>query len=235
MCSWGKNYLISRQIVSSKAPKYNGFMTKKLYWENDATESDVEVLQCEQLADGRYGVLLSATPFHPQGGGQPADVGKIGDAEISGVEIVDGEVIHYAQQRVSLGDTVAKVDAERRRQHSRLHSAGHLIGHVLEYLTWQPVKAHHWPGESRVVFKPLNDVRIVEADLIQCHCDELIARNLPRKIQVGNEQFRQVGFGDLKPYGCGGTHVAETAELRGLKVLSAHFKKGQLIVEYHVQ
>lgn len=210
-------------------------MTKKLYWESDATESQVEVLRCEQLADSRYGVLLNATPFHPQGGGQPADIGKLDEEDVSDVEVVDGEIIHYTRKMLPLGPAVAKVHADLRQQHSRLHSAGHLIGHVLEVLAWQPVKAHHWPGEARVVFKPLKGAQEVEVGLIQNHCDELIARNLLRTIQISDDQFRQVGFGNLKPYGCGGTHVAATAELQGLQVLSANLKKGQLIISYEVK
>lgn len=226
--------MIFQVIVSSESSKYNDFMTKKLYWVSDTTESEVEVLQCEALADGRYAVRLNATPFHPQGGGQLADLGSIGDAEVSSVDIVGGEIVHYTQQMLALGSTIATVDAARRQQHSRLHSAGHLIGHVLEMLAWQPVKAHHWPGESHVVFQPMNAAQSVEPELIQRHCDELIARNLPRKVTISEDQFREVGFGDLKPYGCGGTHVAMTAELRGLQVLSARSKKGKVRVDYQM-
>ena len=88
-------------------------MTKKLYWVSDTTESEVEVLQCEALADGRYAVRLNATPFHPQGGGQLADLGSIGDAEVSAVDIVGGEIVHYTQQMLALGSTIATVDAAR--------------------------------------------------------------------------------------------------------------------------
>jgi len=209
-------------------------MTRRLYWEDDTTEAEIEVLRCQRLPGGRYGLYLNATPFHPQGGGQLADVGKIGDTEISGVEIIDGEIIHYAQQMLALGSAVARVDVERRRRNSKLHSAGHLIGHALESIAWRPVKAHHWPGEARVVFSPLNSAQSIEVDVIQRHCDELIACNLLRKVQLSDNQFRKVGFGDFMPYGCGGTHVKTTAELKDLHVLSAHMKKGQLIVHYDI-
>lgn len=38
-------------------------MTRKLYWKSDITETEVEVLECKQVADGRYGLLLDATPL----------------------------------------------------------------------------------------------------------------------------------------------------------------------------
>lgn len=211
-------------------------MTRRLYWESIATESEVEVLHCEQLAtaDG-YSVRLNATPFHPQGGGQPADVGLIGNAEVFQVEASYGEIIHYTRQAVALGLITARVDGERRQLHSRLHSAGHLIGHALEPLGWRPITAHHWPGEARVAFKPADGVQTVDVAAVRSLCHELIASNLPRRVQIGESEFRQVGFGHLPPYGCGGTHVETTADLNGLRVLSVHVKKGQMIVQYDIQ
>jgi len=210
-------------------------MTRKLYWENDATQADVQVLRCDPLADGRFAVFVDATPFHPQGGGQPADVGTIGDASVCGVEIVEGDIVHYTRQALPLGAATARVEAAPRWLHTRLHSAGHLIGHALEPLAWQPVRGHHWPDEARVVFKPQENAQTLDAATIQAHCDALIARDLPRQVHVDEHQFRRVGFGDLSPYGCGGTHVASTAQLQGLEVLSAQIKKGQMVVQYHVQ
>lgn len=211
-------------------------MTIKLYWENDCTEAEVEVLQCEPQGEAGYAVRLNATPFHPQGGGQPADVGWIGAAEVFRVSLVNGEIIHHTSEAVELGTSIARVDAGLRQRHSRLHSAGHLIGHALQPLAWRPVKAHHWPGEARVVFKPVDDgAKPLDVATVQSLCETLIALDLPRRIQLDDSQFRQVGFGDLPPYGCGGTHVNSTAQLQGFQVLSVSLKKGQIIVQYDIQ
>jgi Ser-tRNA(Ala) deacylase AlaX len=40
-------------------------------------------------------VRLSATPFHPQGGGQPSDTGRIGDVEVLRVVSESEGIIHY--------------------------------------------------------------------------------------------------------------------------------------------
>ncbi|MFP9231068.1 alanyl-tRNA editing protein [Pectobacterium cacticida] len=211
-------------------------MTKKLYWENDSTEAEIEVLHCEPQGEAGYAVRLNATPFHPQGGGQPADVGWIGVAEVFRVTLANGEIVHHTSEAVEPGTTIARVDVGRRQRHSRLHSAGHLIGHALEPLAWRPVKAHHWPGEARVVFKSAGDgAKPLDVATMQGHCEALIALDLPRRVQLDDSQFRYVGFGDLPPYGCGGTHVNSTARLQGLQVLSVSLKKGQLIVQYDIQ
>lgn len=209
-------------------------MTRKLYWESGYTESEVEVAHCEFIGEGRYGVRLNATPFHPQGGGQPADLGWIGAAEVVGVEMVNGEIVHETHQAVALGTSVARVNAEQRQRHSKLHSAGHLIGHALEPLAWVPVKAHHWPGDARVVFKPADGAQALDIATVQNRCQALVARNLPCRVRLDESLLRQVGFGDLPPYGCGGTHVASTAELEGLRVQSVQLKRGQLVVQYDI-
>ena len=51
-------------------------MTQALYL-SDITQAEVEVLQCTPTEDGRFAIQLAQTPFHPQGGGQPSDLGKI--------------------------------------------------------------------------------------------------------------------------------------------------------------
>lgn len=210
-------------------------MTKKIYWETSCTEAEVEVLSCENLAIDRYALRLSETLFHPKGGGQPCDVGWIGSAEVIRVEIADGEIIHYTDRAVEAGVAIARVNAERRRLHSKLHSAGHLIGHVMELLDWIPIKAHHWPGEAHVAFKPKTNALPIEKEDIQRLCEQLIAKDFPCRIRVLENHYREVGFGDLSPYGCGGTHVTSTAELKGLHVISAQLKKDRLTIHYDIQ
>lgn len=210
-------------------------MTKKIYWETSCTEAEVEVLSCKSLAIDRYALRLSETLFHPKGGGQPSDVGWIGGAEVIRVEIADGEIIHYTDRAIEAGVAIARVNAERRRLHSKLHSAGHLIGHVMELLDWIPIKAHHWPGEAHVAFKPKTKAHPIEREGIQRLCEQLIAKDFPCRIKIFENHYREVGFGDLSPYGCGGTHVTSTAELKGLHVISAQLKKDRLTIHYGIQ
>lgn len=209
-------------------------MTKKLYWESNSTHSNVEVLACERQENGRYALRLDQTPFHPKGGGQPSDNGWIGDIAIQNVVLIEGDIIHYADREIKIGPTVAKVDAVKRYKHSKLHSAGHLIGHAMERLNWIPVKAHHWPGEAHVIFNPPDSTSQMSTDDIQRMCDTFIAQDLSCHSRLIDNRFREIRFGHLPPYGCGGTHVESTGELKGLKILSSALKKGKLIVSYEI-
>lgn len=97
-------------------------------------ECEADVLICTPSE-----VLLSATVFHPQGGGQPRDEGTIivGDCvfEIDGVRSTCRQapkIVHQGSWRsgkVPTGSKRAKccIDERYRRMCARIHSAGHAI------------------------------------------------------------------------------------------------------------
>lgn len=207
-------------------------MTHRLFFHDDELTAEVEVLSCEACAE-QFAVTLAATPFHPQGGGQPFDTGSIGTARVLRVLQEPGRIVHYLDSAVPLGRARASVDGERRTLHARLHSAGHLIGHYGESQGWEPQKAHHWPGESRVSFTRGALAQAFTVEEIQTVLTTWITDDLPRHVQLDGDQ-RSVGFGGQTVYPCGGTHVRSTAAIGPVEVLSVKEKKGVLSISYHV-
>ena len=53
-------------------------MTLRLFFHSDDLKANVEVLDCTPH-ENEFAVVLRATLFHPQGGGQPCDTGMIGE------------------------------------------------------------------------------------------------------------------------------------------------------------
>jgi alanyl-tRNA synthetase len=129
--------------------------------------------------------------------------------------------------------TQIRVDEQRRQFNSRMHSAGHLIGHFVQAMGWMPIKAHHWPGEGRVQFKPAESAKEVDAEMIQHGISQWIANDLPRLTSM-REGAREIGFGELPAYGCGGTHVRSLKDLGAVTITSLSLKKGTLSVHYSV-
>ena len=207
-------------------------MTNRLFFETDALAMDVDVLSC--TPDGEeFAVILLSTIFHPQGGGQPSDTGYIGDNQVLRIVQQQGQLIHYLTKFIAPGTYYARVDNERRLLNTRMHSAGHLIGNIGESYGWLPVKAHHWPGEGRVSFKQTKSPQPIDIDIIQADLDQFIQQDLPRNISVQSD-FREVGFGDLSAYACGGTHVSSLRALGKVTVQSISEKKGIMSVNYRV-
>ncbi len=207
-------------------------MTHRLFFTDDSLTADVEVIACTPHEEG-FAVTLHATPFHPQGGGQPSDTGRIGNSEVLKVVLEPDAIVHYVNSAVATGPARAMVDAERRQLNARLHSAGHLIGVFGEQSGWLPTKAHHWPGECRVSFTPGQNAQPLEPQAIEQQLQQWVIANLPSVTHVDAEQ-RTIGFGDLPSYPCGGTHVSSLSELNAVSVLSVTQKKGVLSVRYHV-
>ncbi|HHG8771206.1 TPA: alanyl-tRNA editing protein [Raoultella planticola] len=209
-------------------------MTERLYYTSDATEGRARVLSCLAEADGRYAIELDQTLFHPQGGGQPADRGWIGGLVVEGAIARGDGIAHLVAQPLPTGEVDMRVDASVRRLHARLHSAGHLIGLAGEQSGWQPIKAHHWPGEGRITFRGGVNATLPDARTLLTKIADWQAQDLPRHLTFEGA-LRKVGFGSLPAYPCGGTHVASLSELGSVTIVAVKMKKGQLIVNYTLE
>lgn len=106
--------------------------TEKLYYADAfMREFTAVVLSCEE-AKGAYKVVLDRTAFYPEGGGQPADHGTLGDAAITDVHEKDGVVFHTCDKAVEIGQTVTgRIDWARRFDHMQQHSGEHIISGIL--------------------------------------------------------------------------------------------------------
>ncbi|MHC8328253.1 alanyl-tRNA editing protein [Pseudomonas sp. LB1P83] len=207
-------------------------MTLRLFFHSDDLKANVEVLDCTPQ-EHEFAVVLRATLFHPQGGGQPFDTGWIGESQVLRVIQDLDRIIHFVDRPVKPGMTQIRIDEQRRQFNSRMHSAGHLIGHFVQALGWMPIKAHHWPGEGRVQFKPAESAKEVDAEILQQGIEQWVAHDLPRLTSM-REGAREIGFGELPAYGCGGTHVRSLKDLGTVTIASLSLKKGTLSVHYSV-
>ncbi|WP_039057492.1 serine-tRNA(Ala) deacylase AlaX [Enterobacter sp. Bisph1] len=209
-------------------------MTERLYYTSDALECTARLKSCTEQADGRYAVVLDRTLFHPQGGGQPADAGFINDIKVESVIQQEDDVIHLLAQPLAAEEVTLKIEADSRALHSQLHSAGHMIGYAGEQYGWQPVKAHHWPGEGRITFNAGENAILPESEAILALINSWKAAALARIVEFKAGR-RNVRFGELPAYGCGGTHIPTLAALGEVVISNIKIKKGQLIIHYSVQ
>lgn len=206
-------------------------MTERLYYTCDNTEGQATVMSCTARAEGGYAVVLDGTLFHPQGGGQPADAGWIDEIPVERVIARDDDVLHIVATPIAPGVVNLKVDASQRQLHARLHSAGHLIGLAGTEYGWQPVKAHHWPGEGRITFSAKGSSTLPDGASLLAKISAWLAEDLPRRVTFDGG-LREVGFGELPAYPCGGTHVARLSDIGQVTITQVKMKKGQMIVNY---
>ena len=106
--------------------------TVKLYYENAYTQDFTAVVQsCEAVKNG-FAVTLDRTAFYPEGGGQPADHGTLGEARVLDVHEKDGVVTHLCDRALSVGAEVGgRIDWARRFDHMQQHSGEHILSGML--------------------------------------------------------------------------------------------------------
>ena len=201
------------------------------------------------------GIVLNATNFYAQGGGQSGDRGALvlGDGGVVAIAntIYDADkstILHVPGEGARLpaaGERlVARIDWDLRYRRMRAHTALHLLTAVLPY----PVTGGSvGDGDGRLDFDsgdaPLDKTEIAEKlnALIQTNArvssrwitDEELAANpsLVKTMSVkpptgsGRVRLIEIEAIDLQP--CGGTHVAYTGEI-GVAEVTGIEKKGKL-------
>lgn len=217
-------------------------MTKKIYLE--CPELTLTAMVTHSGKD-KYGpfVELDETVFHPQGGGQKADRGTLaGLAVVHVAKNAAGTVRHYLAPGQTMpqqyDDVDLVVDADKRKRNARWHTAGHLIAAVAdECFPWlNPTDGHHWPHEARVQCDPAPEGADLPAarDRIAAGVKAAIAADLPVVIEGEPHGHRLIRIGSYDPAGCGGTHVANLAELGRVDITKLRHKNGSLRISYEL-
>ena len=106
--------------------------TRKLYYENAFAQDFTAVVESCEAVKGGFAVVLDRTAFYPEGGGQPADHGTLGESRVLDVHEKDGVVTHLCDRALSVGAEVGgHIDWARRFDHMQQHSGEHVISGLL--------------------------------------------------------------------------------------------------------
>jgi alanyl-tRNA synthetase len=206
--------------------------TARLYY-TDAyrTAFEARVVRCVPgpERDGRpaFMVELDATAFYPTSGGQPFDVGLIGDARVLDVvDEDDGRVTHVISAPLAEGAAVrGAIDWARRFDHMQQHTGQHLLSAAFDRLFSNRTESFHLGTEScsidlaREVTAREVAAAVDEANRIVWEDRDVRVRfvtageaaTLPlRKEPARGGTLRLIEIDDFDLSACGGTHVART-------------------------
>ena len=105
--------------------------SEKLYYtDSHLSEFSAVVTSCVER-EGGYALTLDRTAFFPEGGGQLADTGYIGDVRVTDVREKDGELRHYVDAPVAPGTAVfCRLDWEQRYRRMQNHSGEHIVSGI---------------------------------------------------------------------------------------------------------
>jgi alanyl-tRNA synthetase len=196
--------------------------------------------------DARSAVWLDQTAFYPTSGGQPHDIGTLGDARVVDVQDdEDGAVVHLVEGPCpTVGAHVhGAIDWPRRVDHMQQHTGQHLLSAVIEHTHAARTVSFHLGTESSTIDidRELTAAQIAQVEHLvnQAVWDDVPvsvryasedeARLLPlRKESARTGTLRLVGIDGHDLSACGGTHVPRTGAIGQVVVTSwERFKGGQ--------
>src|SRR5882672_6257114 len=204
---------------------------------------DPYLKSCEATIVAVHGdaVELDRTVFYPLGGGQAGDTGRIGTWRVIDTRKgpLPDQVLHVLEPgtSASVGAKVeAQLDWERRHRLMRLHTALHHLGAVVK----APVTGGRINDDKAHLDFDVDMSRLVAPE-IEGQLNELVARAVETRVRWitdteldarpelvktmsvapprGEGRVRLLEIPGIDLQACGGTHVANTAEIGMLKVV----------------
>lgn len=219
-------------------------MTRLLYQTDSYLQQfSACVTGCVPAAEkGRWQVTLDATAFYPEGGGQPADRGTLGTAQVLDVREKEGRVLHLTDAPLTVGQQVeGQVDFDRRFDHMQQHTAEHIVsGLIHEKFGWNNVGFHL--GAETVTIDLDGPITPDQLDELEQAANRVVFENRPvtawwpddaalaatdyrsKKPIDGAVRLVKVPGADL--CACCGTHLSYTGEAGLIKFLGAQNYKG---------
>ena len=218
-------------------------MTVKLYDSDSHLYTfQATVLRCDP--DGsRFAVELDRTAFFPEGGGQYADTGKIGEASVLDVQETDNAILHFTDRALPVGAVVTgTLDSEKRFVRMQNHSGEHIVSGIIHRLYGlDNVGFHLGDGDMTVDYN--GNLTRSDLDRVEAMANEAVARNIPITAEYPDartletlsyrskldltENVRIVTIGDIDCCACCAPHVSRTGEIGAIKLLDfEHYKGG---------
>ncbi len=224
-------------------------MTERLYYtDSHLTEFESVVTACAPVAD-RFEVVLAATAFYPTGGGQPNDLGTLGDARV--LDVIDREeagVAHVLDRPLDLGARVkGAVDWTRRFDHMQQHSGQHILSAAFEAVCKARTESFHLgagsctidlnrlvsPAEIAATEDEANRVVWLDGEVrISFAPADGAAELALRKESTRAGTLRLIEMAGFDRSACGGTHVARTGAVGLIAILGWEKFKGGTRVEF---
>jgi alanyl-tRNA synthetase len=231
--------------------------THRLYYDDAYLQNfEARVLTCSpaepvQGASGpqpAWEVLLDQTAFYPSSGGQPNDLGLLGEAVVLDVRDEEVDIVHIVDREMELGGVKGCVNWPRRFDHMQQHTGQHLLSAMFQERFGLPTVSFHLgeeictidvqgnePGRDQLIGAQRAANRVIFEDravTVRYGTREELARLGVRKEVEREGLLRAIEIegADLQP--CGGTHVKSTGQIGMMLVRSCSKVRQDWRVEF---
>lgn len=210
--------------------------TRKLYYEDShMTQFSATVLSCEQTGKG-YAVILDATAFYPEGGGQAGDTGTLGAVRVLDTREQEEAVVHLCDGAVEVGSMVEGcIDWAARFDRMQQHSGEHIVSGIINRRYGYHNTGFHMGSEVVTIdfdgVIPAEDLPVIAAEANSAVWANLSVKCwYPSREELPNVFYRTkralpwpvriVQVPGFDSCACCGTHVKATGEIGLIKLFS---------------
>ena len=212
--------------------------TRRLYYDDSfQKEFAAKVLSCEpataatasQAKVPAWEVILAQTAFYPTSGGQPHDIGKLGDAQVLKVTDRKDEIVHLVDRRLEFGEVRGSINCPRRFDHMQQHTGQHLLSAMFQKHFNLPTVSFHLGVEVCTIDvrgqEPSEEIlegaeRAANQMIFEDRCvsvrygtAEELSRLGVRKEVDREGVLRAIEIEGVELQPCGGTHVRSTGQI----------------------
>ncbi len=227
--------------------------TERLYYTDPYLREFAARVVARTTLGGRPALALDRTAFYPTGGGQPHDTGTLFAADGTSAAVVevlaeDGLVWHVVDAPPADEVVRGVVNWERRFDHMQQHTGQHILSQAFIQTCDAETVAFHLGASYSTIDLNRTDLgpdalaaaeaaanAVVDSALSVTAAfvpPEELARLPLRKPPKVNENIRVVQVAGYDWSACGGTHVANTAQVGLIKVVAAERRGPELRVTF---
>ncbi|MCX7711266.1 MAG: DHHA1 domain-containing protein [Clostridia bacterium] len=223
-------------------------MTRRLYYEDPyIKEFYGSIISVEEKENGVH-IQLDQTAFYPEGGGQPCDLGIIGDAAVSLTYEENGKVVHVTDKIPNYTEKVpCRIDWNRRFDHMQQHLGQHILSAVCAEIFHADTVGFHI-GSTNVTIDINKVLELKDIEKLESLTNQKVFENKQvdafypsqeefqtlslRKLPQVKTGIRIVRIEGVDVNACCGTHPARTGEVGIIKVIRWEKYKGGLRIEF---
>lgn len=217
-------------------------MTEKLYYENShLQEFTAKVISCTKSKKG-YEAVLDRTAFFPEGGGQFADTGMLGNVNVLDVHERQNIIYHLVDEELEAGtEIVGKIDWKQRFERMQQHSGEHIVSGIIHSKFGYDNVGFHLGNEvcTLDMSGPISKEELKE---IEAAANEAVFQNVPVEVMYPSKaelaemdyrskieiegQVRIVKMAEYDLCACCAPHVSFTGEIGLIKFTHLQNYKG---------
>jgi alanyl-tRNA synthetase len=226
--------------------------TEKLYFgDSSLLEFKATVLDVKPSDRGEC-VVVDQTAFYPTGGGQPNDIGMLGDARVADVfEDETGTIYHLVEQAglIKPGqEVIGTVDRARRLDHVQQHSGQHILSQSFVQACGAETRSFHLGSVTSTIDIELQSPTAEAMRAAEDIANAVVFEDRPMRVHLVNEEeaarlplrkesavrgdIRVIEVENFDWSPCGGTHAARTGQVGLVAIRSFERAKRMTRVEF---